>query len=75
MLLDDCIVRLWTPQVRALDARYKAGTVDDDGVALDRSHRLPGPDLWRRRHPRILTGDLGRSLCSAGAVGADPDRT
>ncbi|KAA6212039.1 hypothetical protein CP973_21365 [Streptomyces albofaciens JCM 4342] len=29
---------------------------------------MSGPDLWwRRRHPRILTGGLGRSLSSVGA--------
>ncbi|MFD6826760.1 hypothetical protein ACFWC5_41490 [Streptomyces sp. NPDC060085] len=64
----------WTPRIKALDAQYKAATVDDDGQALDQFHRLPGPDLWWwRRHPRILTGDLGRSLRSVGADGADPD--
>ncbi|MGW5611908.1 hypothetical protein ACWEWI_38885 [Streptomyces sp. NPDC003753] len=74
LLLDEHIVQLWTPQIKVLDDRYKAATVDDDGQALNRLHRLPGPDLWWwRRYPRILTGDLGRSLHSAGAVGADPD--
>jgi hypothetical protein len=74
LLLDDHIVQLWTPQIKALDDRYKAATVDDDGIALDQFHRLPGPDLWWwRRHPRILTGDLGRSLRSAGAIGTAPD--
>lgn len=74
ILLDDHIVQFLTPQIRALDDRYRAATFDDDGQALDRFHRLPGPDLWWwRRHPRILTGDLGRSLSSAGAVGIDPD--
>ncbi|WP_234314169.1 MULTISPECIES: hypothetical protein [unclassified Streptomyces] len=63
-----------TPRIKALDDQYKAVTIDDDGQALDQFHRLPGPDLWWwRRHPRILTGDLGRSLRSAGAIGADPD--
>ncbi|MEU5980385.1 hypothetical protein [Streptomyces sp. NPDC047315] len=46
LLLDDHIVQLWTPQIKALDDRYKAATVDDDGIALDQFHRLPGPDLW-----------------------------
>ncbi|MFB7057625.1 hypothetical protein [Streptomyces vinaceus] len=74
ILLDDHIVQLWTPRIKALDARYKAATVDDDGQALDQFHRLPGPDLWWwRRHPRILTGDLGRALRSAGAIGTDLD--
>lgn len=74
LLLDEHLVQLWTPRIKALDDRYKAATVDDDGQALDRFHGLPGPDLWWwRRHPRILTGDLGRSLRSAGAIGTDPD--
>ncbi|MFG3044915.1 hypothetical protein ACGFZR_08320 [Streptomyces sp. NPDC048241] len=74
LLLDDHIVQLWTPQIKALDDRYKAATVNDDGMALAQFHRLPGPGLWWwRRHPRILTGDLGSSLRSAGAIGVDPD--
>lgn len=52
--------------------RYKATTIDD-GPARDRFHRLPGPELWWRRRPRVLTGHLGRWLRSAGAVGAGPD--
>ncbi|WP_090062310.1 hypothetical protein [Lentzea flaviverrucosa] len=74
LLLDDHVVQLWTPQIKALDDRYEAATIDDDGQALGRFHELPGLDLWWwRRHPRILTGHLGRSLRSAGAVGTDPD--
>ncbi|MGM7439868.1 hypothetical protein [Streptomyces tunisiensis] len=74
ILLDEHIVQLWTPRIKALDDRYRAATVDDDGQALDQFHRLPGPDLWWwRRHPRILTGNLGRSLRSAGAIGTAPD--
>ncbi len=74
ILLDDHLVHLWTPTIRALDDRYRAATVDDDGHVLGRFHRLPGPDLWWwRRHPRILTGDLGDALRSAGALGIDPD--
>ncbi|MGV9337706.1 hypothetical protein [Streptomyces sp. NPDC003688] len=74
LLLDEHVVQLWSPRIKALDDRYKAATIDDDGQALDRFHRLPGPDLWWwRRHPRLLTGDLGRSLRSAGAVGVCPD--
>ncbi|MGM0348760.1 hypothetical protein [Streptomyces sp. Adlamb9] len=74
LLLDEHIVQLWTPRIKALDDRYRAATVDDDGQALAQFHRLPSPDLWWwRRHPCILTGDLGRSLRSAGAVGIDAD--
>ncbi|MFE9499151.1 hypothetical protein [Streptomyces collinus] len=74
ILLDDHIVQLWTPRIKALEDRYKAATIDDDGQALDQFHGLPGPDLWWwRRHPAILTGDLGRSLRSAGAVATCDD--
>ena len=74
LLLDDVIIQLWTPQIRVLDDRFKAATVDDDGQALGQFHRMADPDMWWwRRHPRILTGDLGRSLRSAGAIGTDPD--
>jgi hypothetical protein len=74
LLLDEHLVQLWTPRIKALDDRYKAATVDDDGDVLGRFHKLRGPDLWWwRRHPRVLTGDLGRSLRSAGAVGVDPE--
>ncbi|WP_329821149.1 hypothetical protein [Streptomyces sp. JV185] len=74
LLLDEHLVHLWTPQIKALDERYKAATVDDDGQALEQFLRLPGPELWWwRRHPRVLAGDLGCSLRSVGAVGTDPD--
>lgn len=63
LLLDEHIVQLWTQQIKALDDRYRAATVDDDGHTLGQFHKLPDPDLWWwRRRPRILTGDLGRSL-------------
>ncbi|MFG1807847.1 hypothetical protein [Streptomyces sp. NPDC049040] len=65
LLLDEHIVQLWTQQIRALDDRYRVATVDDDGHGLGQFHKLPGPDLWWwRRYPRVLTGDLGRSLRS-----------
>lgn len=52
LLLDEHVVQLWTPRIKALDARYKAATVYDDGQALDQFHTLPGPNLWWwRRHP------------------------
>ena len=34
ILLDEHIIQLRTPQIKALDDRYKAATVDDDGQAL-----------------------------------------
>ncbi|SDE27375.1 hypothetical protein SAMN05216505_12426 [Streptomyces prasinopilosus] len=72
-LLDECTGRLCTPRTKALDGRYEAATAADDGRALERFHRLPGPDLGWRRPPRLLTGDRGRSLRSPGALDADPD--
>ncbi|SEN11253.1 hypothetical protein [Actinacidiphila rubida] len=74
LLLDEHIVQLWTSQIKVSRRPVQGRTVDDDGQALDQFHRRPGPELWWwRRHPRVLTGDLGRSLRSAGAIGADPD--
>lgn len=72
LLLHDHVVQLWTPRIQVLDDRFGAATVADDGLALDQFHKVPHPDLWWwRRHPRVLTGDLGRSLRSAGAIGTD----
>ncbi|MBM9507652.1 hypothetical protein [Actinacidiphila acididurans] len=74
LLLPEHVVQFWTPRIEALDERFRAATVADDGMALGRFHRVPHPDLWWwRRHPRLLTGDLGRALRSGGAVGIDPD--
>ncbi|GAA2390308.1 hypothetical protein GCM10010420_12530 [Streptomyces glaucosporus] len=74
LLLHDHVVHTWTPQVEAADERFRAATVADDGLALGRFHRPPRPDMWWwRRHPRVLTGALGRALRSAGAVGAAPE--
>ncbi|MFH9347655.1 hypothetical protein [Kitasatospora sp. NPDC017646] len=54
---------LWTDRTEELDRRFRAATVDDDGVALEGFHRIPPPELWWwRRHPRVLVGDLGRAL-------------
>ncbi|MGW5216200.1 hypothetical protein ACWEQO_34635 [Streptomyces sp. NPDC004051] len=72
LLLDESVVQLWIPQIKALEDRYKASTVDD-GRALDQFHRSPGPDVWWWRRPRILTGNLGHSLRPVGAIGTDPD--
>ncbi|UKY52001.1 DUF6461 domain-containing protein [Streptomyces inhibens] len=68
LLLDEHLLLLWTPRIRALDDRFVAATVDDDGQALARFRRLPRAELWWwRRHPRLLTGSLGRSLRAAAA--------
>ncbi|MFE7484542.1 hypothetical protein [Streptomyces sp. NPDC057552] len=39
ILLDEHIVQLWTPRIKALDDRYRAATVDGDGQALDQFRR------------------------------------
>ncbi|MCX5202939.1 hypothetical protein OG897_15960 [Streptomyces sp. NBC_00237] len=65
ILLDDHIVQLWTPRIKAVDDQFRATTVADDGQALGKFHKPPHPDLWWwRRHPRLLTGNLGDSLRS-----------
>ncbi|MFD8702803.1 hypothetical protein ACFV1W_09330 [Kitasatospora sp. NPDC059648] len=63
LLLDDRTVLLWTGRIEESDRRFREATVDDDGVALGRFHRIPPPALWWwRRHPRVLVGDLDRPL-------------
>lgn len=62
LLLDDTTVQLWTPHVKAADARYRAATIDDDGYVLGQFHG-----------PRVLTGELGRALRTAGARSTAPD--
>ncbi|MCL7370572.1 hypothetical protein [Streptomyces ardesiacus] len=59
------------PQIKALDDRFPAATVFDDGVSLSQIHRISGfdrIDMWWWRHPRLLFDDLGRSLRLAGAT-------
>ncbi|MGW0391866.1 hypothetical protein ACWDYJ_13445 [Streptomyces sp. NPDC003042] len=76
LLLDDHTVLLWTQRIKELDERFVAATVHDDGLALDQLHAIPHADMWWwRRHPRILTGHLGRDLQAAGAIGTDPADT
>lgn len=43
LLLDEHLVQLWTPRIKALDDQYKAVTVDDDGQALDQFHAAARP--------------------------------
>jgi uncharacterized protein YerC len=72
LLLDDHLILAWSPQIKALDDRFRAATINDDGQAVAQFHRISGfattTMWWWRRHPRILVGDLGRSLRSAGAA-------
>ncbi|MFI6521926.1 hypothetical protein ACIBF1_40680 [Spirillospora sp. NPDC050679] len=69
LLLDEHLLVIWSPRVKELDDRFRTATVDDDGQAVGYYHRAD-PDLWWwRRHPRLLVGDLGEALRSAGAAG------
>ena len=76
VLLPGHVLATWNQRIQELDDRFRAATVFDDGQALSQFHRISGfdPDdmWWWRRHPRVLVGDLGRALCSAGAVGLPP---
>ncbi|MEU6248373.1 hypothetical protein [Glycomyces sp. NPDC047010] len=73
-LLHDFVVQGWTPRLMALDNRFTAATIADDGAALSQFHKLREPDWWWwRRYPRILTGPLGKSLRDAGAIGSAPE--
>ena len=71
-ILTDRVIAIWTPHVRDLDDRFKTATVFDDGQALSQFHRIsqfdPNDMWWWRRHPRLLVGELGRSLREAGAT-------
>jgi hypothetical protein len=71
-LVTERVIAFWTPQIKELDDRFRATTVFDDGQAISQFHRItsfdPSGMWWWRRHPRILVGDLGRSLRSAGAT-------
>jgi hypothetical protein len=73
-LLHDFVLQDWTPKLMALDNRFTAATIADDGAALSQFHKLREPDWWWwRRYPRILTGSLGKSLREAGATGTGPE--
>ncbi|PRY62032.1 hypothetical protein [Glycomyces artemisiae] len=73
-LLHDFVVQDWTPRLMALDNRFTAATIADDGAALSHFHKLREPDWWWwRRYPRNLTGPLGKSLRDAGATGSAPE--
>ncbi|MEU7206682.1 hypothetical protein [Streptomyces sp. NPDC045470] len=76
LLLDKYIVQLWAPRIKTLDDHYGATTVDDDGQTLEQLQRLPGPDLWWWRHPRILVKPSDRTRCISGshAVEGEPYR-
>ncbi|MEU4244931.1 hypothetical protein [Actinoplanes sp. NPDC026619] len=68
LLLDDHSLARWNGQVRRLDGRFRAATIDDDGYVLSQFHGGGHPEMWWwRRYPRILTGALGEALHAAGA--------
>jgi hypothetical protein len=68
----DRTIAIGTPQIKTLDDRFRAATVFDDGQSLSQFHRISQLDAddmwWRRRRPRLLVGNLGRSLREAGAA-------
>ena len=69
LLLDDVTVLRWSDTIKALDTRFRAATVEDDGIALGWYHRIPSPELWWwRRHPRLLVGELARQVHGTGGV-------
>jgi hypothetical protein len=70
-LVTDRTITIWTPQIKTLDDRFRAATVFDDGQALSQFHRISqfdADDMWWWRRPRLLVGNLGRSLRDAGAA-------
>jgi hypothetical protein len=71
-ILSERVILLRTSHIKALDDRFRAATVFDDGIALAQFHRIAGFDpiamWWWRRHPRLLVGELGDALRSAGAT-------
>lgn len=73
VLLPGHVLVTWNQRIRELDDRFRASTAFDDGEAVSQFHRVsrfdPDDMWWWRRHPRILVGDLGRALRSAGAKG------
>jgi hypothetical protein len=76
VLLPGHVLVTWNQRIQELDDRFRAATVFDDGQALSQFQRISGfdPDdmWWWRRYPRVLVGDLGRALRSAGAFGLSP---
>ncbi|RKN46719.1 hypothetical protein [Streptomyces hoynatensis] len=73
LLLDHDTMVVWNQRIKDLDLRFVTATVYDDGAALGRLHPIASDALWWwRRHPRLLTGPLGRALGAAEATGADP---
>ncbi|MER6218706.1 hypothetical protein ABT213_32320 [Streptomyces sp. NPDC001674] len=77
VLLPGHVLVAWNQRIQELDDRFRAATAFDDGQALSQFHWIsrfdPDDMWWWRRHPRILVGDLGRALRSAGAVDAPSD--
>ncbi|MFI6174467.1 hypothetical protein ACIA8R_02895 [Nonomuraea sp. NPDC051191] len=53
----------WHAEIQPLDERFRAATVDDDGEAISRYHRIVLMEgWWWRRKPRKLLGSLASDL-------------
>ena len=66
-LLDHDTMAVWNQRIKDLDLAFVLATVYDDGAALSRLHPVAEDALWWwRRHPRLLTGPLGRALGGEG---------
>ncbi|MEW1660124.1 hypothetical protein [Streptomyces sp. NPDC093707] len=76
VLLPGHAIVTWTPQIKEFDNSFRASTVFDDGQVLAQFHQIssfdPDDMWWWRRYPRLLVGDLGRDLRSAGAADHAP---
>jgi hypothetical protein len=76
-ILPDRAIVPWTPQLRALDERFRAATIFDDGIALSQYHQISSFDpedmWWWRRRPRLLVGDFGRALHREVPALGNPD--
>ncbi|MCZ4103325.1 hypothetical protein C8250_007770 [Streptomyces sp. So13.3] len=76
VLLPGHVLVTWNQRIQELDDCFRDATAFDDGQALSQFHRIgrfdPDAMWWWRRYPRILVGDLGHALRSAGAVDLSP---
>ncbi|MCR6689856.1 hypothetical protein [Cellulomonas sp.] len=55
----------WSPELAALDARFKEASEDDGGQAIGRFYRVQGKDgWWWRRRPKNGRGEFAADLAS-----------